>query len=422
MSRFRSQVVITVTALLLVATAGFGTNGYFTHGYGTTCKGLAGACVAFAQDALMVATNPAGLAFLGKRYDAGIAVFNPNRQYTISGGPSGFPGTFGLLPGTVDSDSRYFGVPHFGGNWTVGQRSTVGLAIYGHGGMNTDYPTASFFASSPTGVDLSQLFIAPSFAMRFGANENHAFGIVPVLVFQSFEIQGVGSFAPFSADPARLSDNGHDSSLGFGLKLGYLGRWSPRFSFGVAFQSEMEMEELDDYAGLFAEQGGFNIPASYWVGFAAEVTSRVTLSLDVQETMYSDINSVGLPLLPNLPTARLGDPTGAGFGWQDMTTYKLGLQVANGGPWTWRFGFSTGDQPIPSSEVLFNILAPGVMEEHITIGFTRRIGNDRAINLALMHAPSSSVVGGNPLEAPGLQSIELEMDQWELEISYSWGF
>jgi hypothetical protein len=32
-----------------------------------------------------------------------------------------------------------------------------------------------------------------------------------------------------------------------------------------------------------------------------------------------------------------------------------------------------------------------------------------------------SVSGPNPLEAPGLQTIELEMDQWDLELGFSWG-
>ncbi|MFQ5349959.1 MAG: hypothetical protein ACE5EG_05905, partial [Thermoanaerobaculia bacterium] len=79
-------------------------------------------------------------------------------------------------------------------------------------------------------------------------------------------------------------------------------------------------------------------------------------------------------------------------------------------------------QPIPPSEVLFNILAPGVMEEHITFGFTRELGASRAFSFALMHAPSVTVGGANPLELPGQQTISLEMEQWDLEFGLSWGF
>ncbi len=408
----------------LLAPAVEATNGYFTHGYGTANKGMAGAGVALPQDSLIIATNPAGIAFLGKRYDAGLALFNPNRSYTVIGNPTGFPGTFGLIPGKVDSDSEFFGIPHFGFNKEVGTNSRFGLAIYGHGGMNTDYPTNTFYGTSPTGVDLSQLLIAPTYAIKSGSGK-HGFGVSLILAYQTFEIQGVQAFGLFSSNPAALSNNGHDDSFGVGLKLGYLGKFSDRFSFGASYQFEVGMGEFDSYAGLFADQGGFDIPATWTAGIAIAATDNVTFVFDVQETLYSEVTSIGDPFLPNLQLAPLGAAGAAGFGWEDMMTYKAGLQIATAGDWTWRFGFSTGDQPIPPSEVLFNILAPGVMEEHVTVGFTKMIGSGgRSLNLALMYAPSSSVRGVNPLEAPfpGQQEIELEMDQWELEIEYSWGF
>lgn len=419
-SRRSIRMVVTLAALVALAAVPSGaTNGYFSHGYGTADKALAGAGVALPQDALAAATNPAGLAFLGHRYDAGLAFFSPDRHYTITGAPSGFPGTLGLVPGEVRSDSRLFFIPHFGAVWDLGG-STAGLAIYGHGGMNTDWPTATFYASSPTGVDLSQLFIAPTWAKRIG--DKHAFGVTALFAYQRFEIQGVASFAPFSADPAHLSNNGHDDSLGFGFKVGYLGRLSPRFSIGASYQSKMSMGDFSDYAGLFAEQGGFDIPATWTAGVAIGISSSVTLLLDVQETLYSDVTSIGAPLLPNLVTAPLGSDGGAGFGWQDETTYKLGLQIDGGGDWIWRLGVSDTEQPIPSSEVLFNILAPGVVEAHYTAGFTRRLGTSRTVNLAVMYAPSVEVAGANPLEVPGLQTIGLELSEWDLELSFSWGF
>ena len=79
-------------------------------------------------------------------------------------------------------------------------------------------------------------------------------------------------------------------------------------------------------------------------------------------------------------------------------------------------------QPIPESEMLFNILAPGVMEDHFTFGFTRQFGQSRGLNFSLMYAPEVKVTGPNMLEVPGLQDITLAMSQWDIEVSYSWGF
>ena len=409
-------LVLLIFALPPIAEA---TNGYLVHGIGTRAKALAGAGVALPLDALAAGTNPAGMAWVGKRYDAGLALFNPNRSYTITGAPSGFPGTFGLTPGTVDSGSETFFVPNFAGNWQISSDSTFGLAVFGQGGMNTDYPTSTFFGSSPTGINLSQLFILPTFATKLG--ELHSIGIAPIIAFQQFEAEGLEAFGLFSGDAANLTNNGVDDSLGFGVKIGYLGQWTDSVSLGLAYQSKVSMEEFSKYAGLFAEQGGFDIPSNIIAGIAVQMTESSVLALDVQEISYSDVASVSNPFFPNLGQAPLGASGGAGFGWEDMTVIKLGYEWGAGSTWKWRAGYSTTDQPIPDSEVLFNILAPGVVEDHITFGFTKTKASGGAWSLALMHAPSVSVSGPNPLEAPGFQTIEIEMDQWDVEFGVSWG-
>jgi len=104
-----------------------------------------------------------------------------------------------------------------------------------------------------------------------------------------------------------------------------------------------------------------------------------------------------------------------------VTTVHLGAQWKSSKEWTWRVGYSIGDQPVPKSEVLFNILAPGVVKEHLTFGATRSFGNSE-LKLAVGHAFPHSVEGPNPLEAPGQQKIRLTMEQWEVSIGYAWKF
>jgi long-chain fatty acid transport protein len=179
-------------ASVVFSTNVYATNGYFAHGFGTNDQALAGAGVALPQDALDAAVNPANMAFLGTRYDLGIAFFNPNREYTVTGNPSGFPGTFPLAPGTVKSDSKWFVIPSFGANWMLNPDSSVGISIFGNGGMNTDYPTKTFGGDAPTtGVDLSQLFIAPTYARKLAPK--HAIGITPIIAYQKFEAKGLES-------------------------------------------------------------------------------------------------------------------------------------------------------------------------------------------------------------------------------------
>lgn len=424
---FKSLKTLLIYSVVLMMIFGFvagnayATNGYFAHGYSTKNKALAGAGVALPLDSLVAATNPAGMVFVGKRYDFGLTFFNPNREYTVTGSPSGSPGTFGLAPGTVESDSNWFIIPSLGANWMLDENSSIGVSIFGNGGMNTDYDTATFRGSSPTGVNLMQLFVAPTYARK--VHPKHAVGISPIFAYQAFEALGLQAFMGFSSDPSKLTNNGHESSFGLGARIGYLGEVLPNLYMGASYQTKVYMSEFDDYAGLFAEQGDFDIPSNWTVGLAYKATPALTLAIDVQQIHYSEINSVGNPLLPNLRTSQLGNDDGAGFGWEDMTVFKMGVQWQSSEDWTWRAGYSIGDQPIPNSEMLFNILAPGVIEQHATFGFTKAMGGDnQELNFALTHAFSKSISGPNPLEVPGQQTIELKMNQWDIAIGYAWKF
>lgn len=111
-----------------------------------------------------------------------------------------------------------------------------------------------------------------------------------------------------------------------------------------------------------------------------------------------------------------------------MTVYKFGLQWAMNPQWTLRGGYSYGKQPITGgddpmeSQVVFNILAPGVIEQHATFGLTTQLSPKLELNAAVTHALSSSVEGVNPLEAitpAAKQTVELKMNQWDFELGVS---
>ena len=115
-------------------------------------------------DATSQIVNPAGLAVLLNQVNLGASFFSPRRAMTGSGNP-------GFVPiGTVDSDSEYFVIPEFALNYRIDDASALGVAVYGNGGMNTDYgavacnpmicgPSGSgVFCGGKAGVDLTQVF------------------------------------------------------------------------------------------------------------------------------------------------------------------------------------------------------------------------------------------------------------------------
>lgn len=412
----RKSLCAAAVALALASGSAFATNGYFAHGYGTKSKGMAGAGVALPQDSLEAATNPAGMAHVGNRLDVGAAVFMPFRSYE-AGAPG--PSPINAVPGSVDSDREAFLVPHFGYNRMLDSDTSVGIAVYGNGGMNTFYDAADTlggagtFGAGTAGVDLMQLFIAPTFAKKL--NDRFSVGVSAILAYQRFEAYGLSpSFDPFSANPAALSNNGYDDSVGFGARIGMLAKLSDSLSLGAAYQSRIYMEEFDKYAGLFAEQGDFDIPSNFTIGLAFKASPKLTIAADVQHLMYSEVDSIANPV-SNLTVngQPLGADAGPGFGWDDMTVFKLGIEYAHSSDLTLRGGISYGEQPIPSSEVVFNILAPAVVETHITLGATKKLSKDSELNLSAMYAPENSVSG-----TPFGQPIELSMHQFEFEVSY----
>ncbi len=440
----KKHFLFLVIILFCISSTGYATNGYFRHAYGTQYSGLAGAGAALYLSPFASATNPAAIAFMGKMLDVEFSFFNPNREYTITGNPSGFPGTFPLTPGNVDSDSKLFVIPGLAFSIPLSGGNAIGLALYGNGGMNTNYDTKTFdnpqlTFEAPTGVDLAQLFVAGTFAKKFG--EHQSIGVTGIFAFQRFKADGLFAFGGFSSDPTKLTNNGHATSTGFGARFGYLGEFGV-VSIGGSYQTKISMSEFDEYAGLFADAGDFDIPSNWTVGVAVKATPALTLAADVQQIKYTDVNSVANPLdlqnnppfvpnpnadpndpntffLPNQNFKPLGTEGAWGFGWDDMTVFKAGIQYEAAQGLMLRGGFSTGGQPISSSEVMFNILAPGVMEQHITLGLTKALNDKLSLNVGLMHALSSDVTGANPFEAPNQQQIELKMNQFEGDIGLS---
>lgn len=427
MQKTNVALALAVAAAVASPTA-FATNGYFAHGYSMAEKGLAGAGVAMAQDSMASATNPAGLAMVGNRGDVGISAFMPYREYTTNtSSASGF-----VLPagGTAESDKNLFWVPSFGINFAIDNQSAFGFAMYGNGGMNTYYTNANTFqalsagaSDGTTGVDLAQLFLNFTYARKFA--EQASWGVSGIVAYQRFKAYGLQAFGNTSTDSANLTNNGYDDSYGAGAKVGISGQVAKGLSLAASYQSRIYMTEFDKYKGLFAEQGDFDIPATATIGLAWNVAPKNTLLFDIQYIWYSDIASVankGPTSTASLAPGNLGCNSCLGFGWEDMTVYKLGYQWETSGGTKWRVGYSYGEQPIPSSEVLFNILAPAVMEHHITFGFTMPVSKTSELTFAAMYAPESSVSGRNPVDPTGNQTIELSMKQYDLGLAYSWKF
>ena len=435
MARFgkKAALLLAVAGGAIIPAAAHATDGYFQDGVSIRDKAMAGSGSADPQTPLIIALNPAGIAEIDSQVELGASIFSPRRQYTGSGGPGFTPS------GTHKSGSNWFVLPGVAASWKLDDASAVGVALYGNGGMNTNYggvanpacvspplpaPNGTFCGGS-AGVNLIQAFVTVGYARKFG--DNFTIGVAPVLGFQIFNGHGVSAFAydmngnPLTVDPANLSDNGNDTSTGVGVRVGVLLKLAPEFRISGSYQTKIAMSRFKKYAGLFADGGKFDIPSNYTIGVAVDVAPTVTFAADYKHISYSDVPSVSNPMA--VP-AQFGSTGGPGFGWKDVDVFKFGVEAAVSDKVKLRAGASFNNNPVQSADATINILAPGVSKQHYTVGMGIATSERSALNFSFLYSPDASTTGIELTPAgpnPG-HLIELKMHQFEFGAGWTHKF
>nr|AEI30639.1 long-chain fatty acid transport protein [uncultured microorganism] len=425
---------------LAVPTAALATDGYFSHAYGLKSLGMGGATVAVANEPFGGAGNPAAMTSVGNAWQAGVQIFMPRREAERTGsGPAG-------IDGAVSSDSLTFAIPEFGINYMARPDLAVGVTVVGNGGMNTDFageqiPTQSacaVFNPNPgpynllcgngrLGVDLMQLLVAPYAAWKFAPS--HSVGVAPTFAYQRFRAQGLQAFdnPMLSTSPGDVTNREYASSTGYGVRVGYHGTFD-RFSVGLAWASRMSMDEFDKYQGLYAEQGGFDIPSNVTAGVAFRPNDQWLVAVDWERINYTDAKSVSNPsaLLLNCvggdPASCMGGANGPGFGWKDIDVWKFGVEYAANPKLTLRAGYNRSENPVDPADVTFNILAPGVIENHYTAGATWRLDANAEVTFYGLYAANNEVTGTSlfvPFGAPPTTTEKIQLKEYTVGVGYS---
>ena len=414
-----------VIASTLAAFSVQATDGYFSDGFGIKSKGRAGVALTETDDAFGGANNPATIALEEDRFDIGVDWFRPSRSASRTG-----PAT--PLNGSVTSSRADFFVPETGYKQALSDHWAFGVSIYGNGGMNTDYPAGQLYlgpgatgqnllaGSGRLGVNFSQLFVAPTLSYKI--SEHHSIGIAPILGYQRFNAYGLNAFSPLSQNPAALTDRGADNAWGGGARIGYLWSVTKEVSLGAAYTTPIYTTGFNKYRGLFAGDGSFDAPQTVGGGVGWQVLPQLRLGTDYKWIDYSGINPVGNP---STNPGALGQLSGPGFGWRSISVIKFGADWQTTDSLTLRTGYAFAQNPVQSRDVTFNIVAPGVVQHHLTFGATYALGRHE-ITVAYLHAFENSVSGESRFTALGLAPVgtteSVSMSQNSFAIEYSFKF
>lgn len=404
------------------------TNGSFLPAFGVKSTGAGGVGIALQADALSQLANPANAAETGMRGDLGLTFLNPERSARVgtSAGLGSTPGgqSFGFNKGDESGNPLYL-MPDMAFTLPLSEQLSLGFAVSGAGGGATTFKTnvmsSTFFPNIPngdvddnTGIDLTQL-VAP-LSLAYKLTPQHNVGISLNMAAQRFKATGLGQFATFggggiSSDNQNLTNKGFDYSYGAGVKLGWLGKFlDDRVMVGATWTSRTYMTKFDKYRGLFAEQGDLDIPENYGMGLTVKPIEKLAISADVMKILYKNVKSMGntgpgtidggfyyimgkLTLPGNIN--RLGEDEGMGFGWKNMTVYKLGVIYDANEDLTLRAGYNYGKSPVRPGQLVFSSLAPAVVEKHYSVGFTYKMKGEMGVEISgsYMYVPKNTQQG-----------------------------
>lgn len=451
------------------------TNGLSMPGLSLDQTAMGGAGAALLSSVATTLRDPAAGAFLHSGTELSLAVAWPRAHYSASApGENSRLSLFEFVPGNYRSVYRPAFAPVIAWHRRWSPRWAWGMGIYG-GGLGTTMPDGAariargfplirsvcagdFGGGSAqsgsaaldqcgdgktfSGVRATQLFASAHLSYR--ATPSLGFGIAPVLAAQQLEVSGLAAFAPYSAMPERLTDNGSAYAYGLGARLGVQWRPTPAFGLLVAYQSRIRQEGLDVYAGVLPD-GRFDIPAQWQVAMEWALTARTAVYADVEGIQYGQVEALGRSsdltafvnrcLVPRLlggpasPTADarfcLGGESSPGFGWSNNRIYKIGVRHRVG-RWHWMAGYSSGGNPIETPQAILTTLAPAIVDRHVAFGVSWAWSERVRIGAAVSYSPQNRVsainglsnirlqaapgVGGNAADSAGLIALAVDED------------
>jgi len=178
-----------------------------------------------------------------------------------------------------------------------------------------------------------------------------------------------------------------------------MGNLSDTVTMGASYATKTKMGKFEKYKDLFPGEGYFDMPSSFTLGIAVKATPKLTIAADYERIDYSGIKSISNPstntgnsiAAAGYIPGSLGCDTCRGFGWNSVDVFKLGAEYQYSPKLTLRAGYNHSDNPIEGRDVTFNIIAPGVVEDHVTMGFTYALSKDSELTMAYMHAFRNSV-------------------------------
>lgn len=379
---------------LFICSSALATNGSIPHGYGVKSEGMGGAGAALPQDAMIGASNPAGMVHIGNRIDAGMAVLNVDNGAYFAGQK---------FSGSYRRDT--YVIPQGGINYMLSDNTSIGLTAVGNG-VGIDYrPFDTIGGMTNPASEFVQLVATTSLSHKF--NDKHSVGVGLLLINQTLDIDGTDSLG---------LPQGRDTAYGAGLRVGWLGKITDHWNVAASYTTKGYMQKMGQFEHLLPENGRMDLAANMLLGTSYHVNNW-TLAFDYARWFWDDTRAYSNP---GVSTAGIpGTTAGPGFGWKNQHLYRLGASYRVNEQWTLRAGYSYATKLVDQADTYLNLLAPAANRRHVTLGLTYTLPNGNEISAA--YAKSfKETIHGEGLPPDALTDVYMGQD-W-LAVSYSMKF
>lgn len=398
--------------LLLSATAASATDGHFLHGVGAVNAAMGGAGVAVSSSLLgTYYLNPAGLmGFDGVRVEFGFELFKADR--TVS---SEIPGLGG---GSTTSKSDWVPVPAMGISKRLdNDKVVVGLGALGIGGFGVDYAASTtnpILTPQPNGFgqvfsNYSLLKIMPAVAVA--VTPRFWLGGAVNVNWASLAVQPMPVAPPAcSGTPQPCfypSAAATDGAFGFGFQLGARYNINDLISVGASYTSPQWFDDfefnsananpnLPNFGAPIVIEFGLDVPAVWAAGIGITPLPGLTLAADGKYLTYESTDGFA-------ESGFNPDGSVAGFGWKNIFVVAVGGEYWIKEKFAVRAGYNYSENPITEEQVFFNVPAPAIVQNHLTLGAGVKIARRLQVDLGYYHVFENSITGPipNPSLPPG---------------------
>jgi long-chain fatty acid transport protein len=338
--------------------------------------GMAATAIAYPQDSLAVAFNPAGMVVVGDRVDGEAGWVHDDGHSKIEGNQAPIPGVNGHF-NLMRTHDYYVGNVGFNSVWCTNVCDcwdlnwSLGVALYNRDFQKvTQNKVQPLFGTSDPGIEYVHEELATSFA--FNVCDGHYLGVSLDWHIARVKVNGLEKFdnSEQSSNPGHVTNRGYNYSHGLGVTVGYYGQLADWLSIGATYRPKTEMSHFSKYDGFFAGHGRIDIPEKIGGGIAIDPWPCLTVCFDVEHLRWKSIKALSNKLLPGLLTAQLGDDDGAGFGFRNQTFYRFGVEYRFNTCWTLRAGYRHANALISASQTAANTLIDDLVKDFVTVGFT----------------------------------------------------